>query len=82
MPLSVAFVPVTPPAESVVTVGAADPVAGDTTYGGPAGVALQLHARAVSIPLYPAKPAIQVTAPPPPHMIAALTALGYKSEAT
>jgi tRNA pseudouridine32 synthase/23S rRNA pseudouridine746 synthase len=53
------------------------PVVGDTTYGGPAGTPLQLHARAVSIPLYPAKPAIQVTAPVPPHMLAALTALGY-----
>jgi tRNA pseudouridine32 synthase / 23S rRNA pseudouridine746 synthase len=56
------------------------PVAGDTTYGGPGGVALQLHARSVSIPLYPAKPAIQVTAPPPPHMLAALTTLGYRAE--
>jgi hypothetical protein len=27
--------------------------------------------------LYPAKPAIQVTAPVPPHMLAALSALGY-----
>jgi tRNA pseudouridine32 synthase/23S rRNA pseudouridine746 synthase len=53
------------------------PVVGDTTYGGPAGVPLQLHARAISVPLYPAKPAIQVTAPVPPHMLAALTRLGY-----
>jgi tRNA pseudouridine32 synthase/23S rRNA pseudouridine746 synthase/23S rRNA pseudouridine1911/1915/1917 synthase len=53
------------------------PVAGDPTYGGPAGVPLQLHARAIAVPLYPARPAIQVTAPVPPHMLAALTALGY-----
>jgi len=53
------------------------PVVGDTTYGGPAGVPLQLHARAISVPLYPAKPAVQVTAPVPPHMLAALAALGY-----
>jgi tRNA pseudouridine32 synthase/23S rRNA pseudouridine746 synthase/23S rRNA pseudouridine1911/1915/1917 synthase len=52
------------------------PVVGDPTYGGPAGT-LQLHARAISIPLYPARPAIQVTAPVPPHMLAALARLGY-----
>jgi tRNA pseudouridine32 synthase/23S rRNA pseudouridine746 synthase len=53
------------------------PVVGDTAYGGPAGAPLQLHARAISIPLYPAKPAIEVTAPVPPHMLAALISLGY-----
>jgi len=53
------------------------PVAGDTTYGGPGGEPVLLHARALSLPLYPAKPAIQVTAPVPPHMLAALSALGY-----
>jgi tRNA pseudouridine32 synthase / 23S rRNA pseudouridine746 synthase len=53
------------------------PVAGDTTYGGPGGEKLQLHARAISLPLHPAKPAIQVTAPVPPHMLAALARLGY-----
>jgi len=52
------------------------PVVGDPTYGGPAGK-LHLHARAIAIPLYPARPAIQVTAPVPPHMLAALTRLGY-----
>ena len=34
------------------------------------GAPLQLHARAIAMPLYPAKPAIQVIAPPPPHMLA------------
>jgi tRNA pseudouridine32 synthase / 23S rRNA pseudouridine746 synthase len=53
------------------------PVIGDPTYGGPNGGTLQLHSRAISIPLYPAKPAIEVTAPVPPHMIAALARLGY-----
>jgi tRNA pseudouridine32 synthase/23S rRNA pseudouridine746 synthase/23S rRNA pseudouridine1911/1915/1917 synthase len=54
------------------------PVVGDTTYGGPGSEPLQLQARAISLPLYPAKPAIQVTAPVPPHMLAALTRLGYE----
>jgi tRNA pseudouridine32 synthase / 23S rRNA pseudouridine746 synthase len=53
------------------------PVIGDPAYGGPAGEKLQLHARTIALPLYPARPAIQVTAPMPPHMLAALTALGY-----
>jgi len=51
-------------------------VVGDPTYGGPAG-ALHLHARALTIPLYPARPTIQISAPVPPHMLAALAALGY-----
>jgi tRNA pseudouridine32 synthase/23S rRNA pseudouridine746 synthase/23S rRNA pseudouridine1911/1915/1917 synthase len=53
------------------------PVAGDPTYGGPAGEPLQLHARSIALPLYPAKPPIAVTAPVPRHMLAALTRLGY-----
>jgi tRNA pseudouridine32 synthase / 23S rRNA pseudouridine746 synthase len=53
------------------------PVVGDPAYGGPAGQPLHLHARAISIPLYPARPAIEVTAPVPPHMLAALARLGY-----
>ncbi|MGE5270425.1 MAG: RluA family pseudouridine synthase [Thiohalocapsa sp.] len=53
------------------------PVVGDTSYGGPGGQKLQLHARAVSLPLYPAKPPIRVTAPVPPHMLAGLERLGY-----
>jgi len=53
------------------------PVVGDTTYGGPAGAPLQLHARAISIPLYPARPAVEVTSPVPAHMLAALARLGY-----
>jgi tRNA pseudouridine32 synthase/23S rRNA pseudouridine746 synthase len=53
------------------------PVVGDPTYGGPGGDTLQLHARSISLPLYPAKPPIAVTAPVPPHMLAALMRLGY-----
>ena len=56
------------------------PVVGDPAYGGPGGMPLQLHSRAISIPLYPAKPAIAVTAPVPPHMLAALARLGYDRE--
>ena len=53
------------------------PVVGDPAYHGPAGEPLHLHARTITIPLYPARPAIEVTAPVPPHMRAALVALGY-----
>jgi tRNA pseudouridine32 synthase/23S rRNA pseudouridine746 synthase/23S rRNA pseudouridine1911/1915/1917 synthase len=56
------------------------PVVGDLAYGGPAGLPLQLHARAISLPLYPGKPPIAVTAPVPPHMLAALAALGYDED--
>jgi tRNA pseudouridine32 synthase/23S rRNA pseudouridine746 synthase/23S rRNA pseudouridine1911/1915/1917 synthase len=54
------------------------PVVGDPAYGGPGGMPLHLLARAISIPLYPAKPAIEVAAPVPPHMRAALARLGYE----
>jgi 23S rRNA-/tRNA-specific pseudouridylate synthase len=53
------------------------PVVGDAAYGGPAGRPLHLHARAISIPLYPTKPPVAVSAPVPPHMLAALRRLGY-----
>jgi len=53
------------------------PVVGDPIYGGLGGQPLHLHARAISIPLYPARPPIRVAAPVPPHMLAALTRLGY-----
>jgi RluA family pseudouridine synthase len=58
------------------------PVFGDPAYGGPAyrnpgGTSLQLHARAISLPLYPAKPPIAVSAPVPADMIEALRRLGY-----
>ena len=54
------------------------PVVGDLLYGrGGAEEPLLLHARAIAVPLYPAKPPIAVIAAAPPHMILALTRLGY-----
>src|SRR3954471_14576885 len=53
-------------------------VVGDAAYGGAADHALQLHARSISLPLYPAKPPIAVTAPVPPHMRSLLMGLGYR----
>jgi RluA family pseudouridine synthase len=52
------------------------PVAGDPVYGRGGG-RLLLHARAIAVPLYPAKPPITVSAPPPPHLLGALVDLGY-----
>jgi tRNA pseudouridine32 synthase/23S rRNA pseudouridine746 synthase len=60
------------------------PIVGDRTYGhGTADLVsdrLHLHARAVAVPLYPSKPAIAVTAPVPPHMIALLTECGWTGD--
>jgi tRNA pseudouridine32 synthase / 23S rRNA pseudouridine746 synthase len=53
------------------------PVIGDRVYGGGAGGPLLLHARAITLPLYPARPPIVVLAPPPPHMLSALADFGY-----
>jgi RluA family pseudouridine synthase len=50
-----------------------DPVYGDRASGGP----LRLYARSIRLPLYPARPPVEVTAPIPPHMLAALRRLGY-----
>lgn len=56
------------------------PILGDSIYGrGTADLAasvLHLLARTVSVPLYPKKPAITVTAPVPAHMLDALAACG------
>ena len=49
------------------------PILGDSIYGsGPRGGSLFLHARTLTIPLYPKRDAITVEAPPPPHIAAAL----------
>ncbi len=56
------------------------PVVGDPAYGGPEDHSMQLHARAITLPLYPTKPPIGVTAPVPPHMRSLLPALGYGEE--
>jgi len=56
------------------------PVVGDPAYGGPGDSPLQLHARAVAVPLHPDRPPVIVTAPPPAHMLAKLAGLGYVPE--
>jgi RluA family pseudouridine synthase len=55
-----------------------DPIYGDRTSPEP----LQLYARSVRLPLYPARPPLEITAPVPPHMFAALQRLGYRELAT
>ena len=55
------------------------PVVGDPVYGkGTGREPLMLYARSISLPLYPARPPIEITAPVPPHMLAALRPLGYE----
>ena len=54
------------------------PVVGDPIYGNRhSGEGLQLYARSVKLPLYPNRPSLKITAPVPPHMLAALARLGY-----
>lgn len=56
------------------------PVFGDPVYGtgkAPDAPPLQLHARAVSVPLYPKKDPVTARAEPPPHMLDALRACGW-----
>ena len=56
------------------------PIRGDAVYGAApreGGIGLQLHARALALPLYPKKPAVTVEAPVPDHMRAGLTACGH-----
>ena len=53
------------------------PLTGDAAYGTATNASgFMLHARAVTIPLYPSRPAITVEAPPPPAMAAAIKAIG------
>ncbi|NNM73789.1 RluA family pseudouridine synthase [Enterovirga aerilata] len=54
------------------------PILGDRIYGSGGG-RLQLHARSLTVPLHPKKPAIRVEAPPPPHMLDRLAALGCEA---
>ncbi len=59
------------------------PVVGDTVYGDPATrQPLQLHARSVRLPLYPARPPLEIAAPVPLHMRRALQRLGYEEVPT
>ncbi|KAB1071481.1 RluA family pseudouridine synthase [Methylobacterium planeticum] len=56
------------------------PIVGDAIYGSAprsGGPGLQLHARALSLPLYPKKPPVRVEAPVPPHLRAGLAACGW-----
>jgi tRNA pseudouridine32 synthase/23S rRNA pseudouridine746 synthase len=55
------------------------PILGDAAYGsgsGRGGPRLHLHARSITLPLYPKKPPIHVEAPPPAHMAERLAMLG------
>lgn len=54
------------------------PLLGDPQYGGPGEQPLHLLARAVTLPLYPSRPAVTVTAPVPQHMRAALARCGWR----
>ena len=58
-------------------------VVGDAVYGSAAPVEmLQLYARSITLPLYPARPPLEITAPVPPHMVAALRKLGWEKAET
>jgi 23S rRNA-/tRNA-specific pseudouridylate synthase len=58
------------------------PVLGDPVYGpkddAPRLPPLHLHARAITVPLYPSRPPITAQATPPDHMLAALRACGWR----
>jgi len=59
------------------------PVAGDPVYGVPTTKEpLQLYARSIKLPLYPARPPLEITAPVPLHMVKTLERLGYEEIAT
>jgi RluA family pseudouridine synthase len=57
------------------------PVLGDPVYGD-GGIPLHLHARAVTLPLYPNREPIRVEAPVPAHMREALARCGWAGETT
>jgi tRNA pseudouridine32 synthase / 23S rRNA pseudouridine746 synthase len=50
------------------------PILGDAVYGRGGAMGLQLHARAITIPLYKNKEPVKVEAPPPAHMRESLAA--------
>ncbi|MFA5120175.1 RluA family pseudouridine synthase [Zavarzinia sp.] len=59
------------------------PLVGEPIYGRPEGAEppdepLHLLARQITLPLYPSREAVEVTAPPPEHMLEALKACGYR----
>lgn len=53
------------------------PIVGEPVYATDAARPLHLHARAIAIPYWADRPAIEVLAPPPPHMEKALRACGW-----
>lgn len=58
------------------------PILGEPIYGRPEGAPepeapLHLLARTIRLPLYPSRDPVEVTAPPPAHMLEALRACGY-----
>jgi tRNA pseudouridine32 synthase/23S rRNA pseudouridine746 synthase len=60
------------------------PIRGDEVYGRApreGGPGLHLHARGLSVPLYPKREPVRVTAPPPAHHHAALAACGWTPDA-
>ena len=57
------------------------PILGDPIYGTAprsGGPGLQLHARALTLPLYPKKPPIRIEAPAPGHMQVGLAGCGHR----
>jgi RluA family pseudouridine synthase len=60
------------------------PVLGDPIYGREISRAgespLHLHARKITLPLYPSRAPLEITAPVPEHMRAQLTACGWREE--
>ena len=52
------------------------PILGDKVYGGGGAMGMQLHSRAIKIPLYKNKEPVSVDAPAPSHMSAMLSACG------
>jgi tRNA pseudouridine32 synthase/23S rRNA pseudouridine746 synthase/23S rRNA pseudouridine1911/1915/1917 synthase len=59
------------------------PVVGEPMYGiGGTGEPLMLYARSITLPLYPARAPLEITAPIPPHMLAALHRLGCEEVRT
>jgi tRNA pseudouridine32 synthase / 23S rRNA pseudouridine746 synthase len=59
------------------------PILGDAIYGSApraGGLILHLHSHEIVVPLYKNRAPVRVTAPPPPHMRAALAQCGFQEE--
>lgn len=55
------------------------PILGDPVYGGGVQEPLHLLSRRIVVPYWADRPPVEATAPPPPHMTAALTACGWNA---